>query len=160
MKVPQYIRSFMGDDFRSIEGVNVHFDLTKFSDPNFDCGVENRAGCYIISTNNKSIEYAKGKSRILYIGLSTRLFSRLYSEHYCKHLKLLIDNPDFGLNNNKIIMMQDKYQYMLYYGAKVDVFYCKGTQSAKEFESCLIANFYSKYRCMPVGNGARSFSQK
>ena len=33
-------------------------------------------------------------------------------------------------------------------------------ESAKEFESCLIANFYSKYRCMPVGNGARSFSQK
>ena len=37
---------------------------------------------------------------------------------------------------------------------------CKGTQSAKEFESRLIANFHYTYRSMPVGNGARSFSQR
>ena len=74
--------------------------------------------------------------------------------------KKLVENPDYGLGGNLIEMLQDKYQYMFYLGAKVDVFYCKGTQSAKEFESRLIASFYSKYRSMPVGNGARSFSQK
>ena len=162
MRVPKYIRNFMGADFRAIEGVNAHFDMLDFLKPDFKCKVENRAGCYIISAVDKSIEYPKGKSPIIYIGLSSHLYTRLYSDHFCKNLKILIDNPDYGLESNRkmIRMMQDKYQYMYYFGAKVDVFYCKGTQSAKEFESSLIASFYEKYRSMPVGNGARSFSQK
>ena len=162
MRVPKYIRYFMGADFRAIEGVNAHFDMLDFLKPDFKCKVENRAGCYIISAVDKSIEYPKGKSPIIYIGLSSHLYTRLYSDHFCKNLKILIDNPDYGLESNRkmIRMMQDKYQYMYYLGARVDVFYCKGTQSAKEFESSLIASFYEKYRSMPVGNGARSFSQK
>jgi len=145
----------MGDDFRAIEGVNVHFDLKKLNGD-----VENRLGCYIISAKGKSIEYPKGKSPILYIGLSKDLRTRLFRDHYKNNLKVLIDDPDYGLRTEYITMMQDKYQYMLYYGAIVDVFYCKGTQDAKHFESELLASFYSKYRSMPVGNGARSFSQR
>lgn len=160
-RVPKYIRDFMGDDFRSVEGVNVHFDLKKFFDnPDYDCGVQNRPGCYIISTDGINIDYANGKSRILYIGLSDKLLDRLYKGHFCKHLKKLMKNPDEGLEGNYITIMQNKYQYMLRLGAKVDVFYCKGTQNAKEFESSLLANFYYKYRCIPLGNSARSFSQK
>lgn len=159
MRVPKYIRTFMGDDFRAVEGVNAHFILTKFSDPDFR-PVENVVGCYVISAIEKNIEYPKGKSPILYIGLSKHLLTRLKHDHYRDNLKKLLDNPNYGLRGSLISMMQDKYQYMYYLGAKVDVFYCKGTQSAKEFESRLIANFYYKYRSMPVGNGARSFSQR
>lgn len=162
MKVPKYIRDFMGADFRAVEGVNAHFNMLDFLKSDFKnkVNVENRAGCYVISATNKSIEYPKGKSPILYIGLSSHLYTRLYSDHFCKNLKILLDNPDYGLEHKMIRMMPDKYQYMYYCGARVDVFYCKGTQSAKEFESSLIASFYEKYRSMPVGNGARSFSQK
>ena len=161
MRVPAYIRAFMGNDFRPVEGVNVRFDMKKFyTHPNFDCGVENRAGCYIISTDGTQINYARGTSRVLYIGLSEHLYTRLYQDHYQKHLKLLLDNPDFGVESRRIVMMQNKYQYMYYLGARVDVFYCKGSQSSKEFESMLLANFYDTYRSIPIGNAARSFSQK
>lgn len=159
MKVPRYIKAFMGEDFRAKEGVNAHFKLTDFGDPDFR-PVDNVVGCYIISAIEKNIDYPKGKSPILYIGLSKKLLTRLKHDHYRDNYKKLVENPDYGLGGNLIEMLQDKYQYMFYLGAKVDVFYCKGTQSAKEFESRLIASFYSKYRSMPVGNGARSFSQK
>lgn len=160
MKVPRYIQAFMGTDYRVVEGVNAHFNMLNFANPEFDCGVLDKKGCYVISSTNRVFEYAKGKSPVLYIGKSDQLYRRLHDEHYIKHLKVLLENPDYGLNTNKIIQMSDKYQYMLYCGAIVDVFYCKGTQSAKEFESLIIGSFYNKYRCMPVGNGARSFSQK
>ena len=141
IRVPKYIKSFMGSDFRSIEGVDACFELSDFEDPNFDCGVENRPGCYVISSPDRQIEYANGKkSSILYIGCSDKLFRRLHDEHYMKHYR-----------------MSDKYQYMLYYGCHVDVFYCKGNQLPKNFESVLLASFYDMYRCTPVGNAARSF---
>ena len=160
MKVPRYIQSFMGANFRSIEGVNVRLNLLDFANPDFNSGLENKKGCYIISSTNRVFEYPKGKSPILYIGRSNKLFRRLHDEHYMKHLKILIEDPDYGLYKNEIIQMADKYQYMLYCGAMVDVFYCKGNQSAVRFENNLISNFYYKYRCMPVGNGARTFSEE
>ncbi|MCQ2346513.1 MAG: hypothetical protein MJZ92_01115 [Paludibacteraceae bacterium] len=150
----------MGEDFRRVEGVDAHFRLESFSAPDFDCKVQRRAGCYIISSPTHAFEYPNGKSPVIYIGLSDDLFRRLHDEHYQKHLKLLIEDKDWGLGTRLIHMMPDKYQYMRKWGARVDVFYNKGTQSEKEFESSLIANFYSKYRAMPVGNGARSYSQK
>ena len=161
MRVPRYIQAFMGSDFRSSEGVDVHFDLKDFADPDFRCDLEIRKGCYIISSTERKFEYANGlKSKVLYIGESKELYRRIHDEHFNKHLKVLMNNRDFGIRTRKIQQMSDKYQYMLYCGAIVDVFYCKGNQSEKEFESSLIANFYCKYRCMPVGNGARSYSQK
>ena len=88
----------------------------------------------------------------------TQLYRRLHDEHYLKHLRVLIDDRNHGLYSNQIDQMADKYQYMLYCGAMVDVFYCKGKQNPVKFENTLIASFYSKYRCMPIGNAARSFS--
>ncbi len=160
MRVPRYIQDFMGKDFRIVEGVNVHFNLADFEDSNFNCQLEDKKGCYIISSPNKKFEYAKGNSPVIYIGMSDHLYRRLHDEHYGKYLKVLINDKDFGLKTNRIHQLPDRYQYMYWWGAVVDVFYCKGNQSEKEFESSLIANFYYKYRCMPVGNGARSFSQK
>ena len=132
IRVPKYIKSFMGSDFRSIEGVDACFELSDFEDSNFDCGVENRPGCYVISSPDRLIEYANGKkSSILYIGCSDKLFRRLHDEHYMKHYRILAKNKD--------------------------VFYCKGNQLPKNFESVLLASFYDMYRCTPVGNAARSF---
>lgn len=157
-RVPKYIKKFMGMDFRSVEGMDASFELSDFINPDFDCGVENRPGCYIISSPDREIEYANGKkSPILYIGCSDKLYRRLHDEHYNKHYRLLKENKDWGIHKNYVIMMSDKYQYMLYYGCHVDVFYCKGVQIAKNFESTLLANFYDTYRCTPVGNAARSF---
>jgi len=84
-------------------------------------------------------------------------FAGLHDEHYNKHYRLLKENKDWGIHKNYVTMMSDKYQYMLYYGCHVDVFYCKGVQIAKNFESTLLANSYDTYRCTPVGNAARSF---
>jgi hypothetical protein len=157
-RVPKYIKKFMGMDFRSVEGMDASFELSDFINPDFNCGVENRPGCYIISSPNREIEYANGKkSPILYIGCSDKLYRRLHDEHYNKHYRLLKENKDLEIYKNYVTMMSDKYQYMLYYGCHVDVFYCKGVQTAKNFESTLLASFYDTYRCTPVGNAARSF---
>jgi hypothetical protein len=49
---------------------------------------------------------------------------------------------------------------MYYDGSHVDVFKRRGKQDSKEFESLILNQFYQKYRALPVGNGARSYSQK
>ena len=158
-RIPKYIKQFMGADFRSTEGVDASFELSDFKKTDFDCGiVAKRKGCYIISSPTKQIEYANGKkSSIIYIGCSDDLLRRLRDEHYMKHYRFLENNKDFGIYKNYVRMMSNKYQYMLYYGCHVDVFYCKGNQLSKNFESTLLASFYDTFRCTPVGNAARSY---
>lgn len=163
LKVPAYIRKFMGNDFRQTEGVNASFDLLDFEDPSFYCCIgQEKAGCYIISATKRVFEYANGKkSPILYIGCSNDLYRRLHDEHYLKHLSILKKNRDYGIGKTSITcQMADKYQYMLYSGSHVDVFYCKGKQDEFDFESYLLASFYDYYRCSPVGNGARSYGKR
>ena len=161
MKMPSYIKRFMGFDFRAVQGPDVSFNLKDyFYNPENvkDLPIENRPGCYIISTDKQELTYANGKkSKIIYIGLSDKIKRRLKEEHYCKNLKCLLGNKNFGLQDNR--QMQDKYQYMYYLGAHVDVFYARGNQDIKRFESMLIYQFYNHYRSMPVGNGARSFAE-
>jgi len=158
--MPGYIKKFMGPDFRSVQGPDYSFNLKDCINPDFEPLVEKREGCYVISTNGQELTYANGKkSRVLYIGLSDNLRRRLLSEHFGKHLKRLMLDKNFGLDPHVRHQMQDKYQYMLYLGAHVDVFYTRGTQDIKNFESLLIYRFYEHYRSMPVGNGARSFER-
>lgn len=166
--IPEYISEFMGEDFRSIRGVDVSFNLKDYNKTGFKNPVERRSGCYVISATRKKYSYPipGSKSPVIYIGLSDNLYRRLHDEHFMKHLKLLIDNPDYGIKDDngcylrRITQMPNEYRYMLYNGAHVDVFYCTGNQDVKEFEAELIGSFYSTYGAMPVGNGARSFSQK
>ena len=102
--------------------------------------------------------YPNGKkSPIIYIGKSDDLLRRLKDEHYIKGLKRLIDNPDWGIDENK--QLASKYQYMYYDGSHVDVFKCRGKQESKEMESMFLNQFYQKYRALPVGNGARSYGK-
>lgn len=96
-----------------------------------------------------------GIGPILYIGMSDDLLRRL-KEHYYR-LRLLLDNKDYGIEDN--IMMASRYQYMYYNGSYVDVFKCRGYQESKELESILLNQFYQTYRAIPVGNGARSYGR-
>lgn len=155
---PDYIADFMYDGFRSEEGTDLSFDLKKWDETYVD-KLDGRKGCYVISSTRKKFTYPNGEqSRVLYIGLSNNLYKRL-GTHF-RNLKKLMDNPDYGVEGNNITMLANRYQYMYYHGARVDVFFCKGKQSEKEFESMLMTYFYCKYRSVPVGNGARSFSQR
>ena len=151
----QYLKSFI-PDFRPIKGLDASFDLRDFMEDDFVCPVyRDDMGVYIISsTDGTKYIYPNGKkSPILYIGMSDDLLRRL-KEHYYR-LKLLLDNKDYGIEDN--IMLASRYQYMYYNGSHVDVFKCRGYQESKNLESILLNQFYQTYRAIPVGNGARSF---
>ncbi len=153
----RYIKSFL-PDFRPLRGTDASFDLRDFEDKGFEYPIKRGdIGVYVISsTDETKYIYPNGlKSPIIYIGLSDNLLRRLKDEHYTKHLKLLLDNPDWGIENN--IQMASKYQYMYYNGSHVDVFKCRGNQESKYMESMFLNQFYKKYRALPVGNGARSY---
>ena len=153
----QYLKSFI-PDFRPIKGPDASFDLRDFMEDDFVCPVyRDDMGVYIISsTDGTKYIYPNGKkSPILYIGMSDDLLRRL-KEHYFK-LRLLLDNKDYGIEDN--IMLASRYQYMYYNGSHVDVFKCRGHQESKNLESILLNQFYQTYRAIPVGNGARSFGR-
>lgn len=153
----RYIKNFIGD-FRPLRGINASFDLRDFGKLDFDCPIKNGdKGIYIISsTDGTKYLYPNGKrSPILYIGKSDDLLRRLRDEHYYKGLKRLIDNPDFGINENH--QLASKYQYMYYNGSHVDVYKCLGKQESKNLESLFLNQFYQTYRALPVGNAARSY---
>lgn len=153
----QYLKSFI-PDFRPIKGPDASFDLRDFMEEDFVCPVyRDDIGVYIISsTDGTKYTYPNGKkSPILYIGMSDDLFRRL-KEHYYR-LRLLLDNKDYGIEDN--IMLASRYQYMYYNGSHTDVFKCRGYQESKNLESILLNQFYQTYRAIPVGNGARSFGR-
>ena len=106
----RYIKSFL-PDFRPVRGTDASFDLQDFADKDFDCPIKRGdIGIYIISGEMK-YTYPNGKkSPIIYIGKSDDLLRRLKDEHYIKGLKRLIDNPDWGIEDN--IQLASKYQYM------------------------------------------------
>lgn len=113
-------------------------------------------GVYIIaSSDNTQFIYPKGKNSVIYIGKSEHLIQRLKTHK--RHLEFVMSN-DENLLRNRIQMFQ-RYQYMSSFGAKVFIYYCRKTQDAKEMESNILQRVYEKYRALPVGNGARSFSE-
>lgn len=156
----RYIKSFL-PDFRPLKGSDASFDLLDFQEKGFDCGIKRHdIGVYVISATG-GIKYTYpngGKSPIIYIGMSDDLLRRLKDEHYTKGLKRLLDNPKWGIDDN--YQLPSKYQYMYYNGSHVDVFKCRGKQESKEMESLFLNQFYQKYRALPVGNGARSYSKE
>ena len=89
--------------------------------------------------------------------MSDDLLRRLKEEHFTKGLKRLLNDPDWGIENNQ--QLSSKYQYMYYNGSHVDVYKCRGNQDSKNLESLFLNQFYQKYRALPVGNGARSYEK-
>lgn len=153
----RYIKAFMGD-FRPKKGTDACFDILDFENKDFECPLKKGdTGVYIISaTDGTKYTYPNGlRSPVLYIGKSDDLLRRLRDGHYYKGLKRLVDNPDWGIDNN--FQLCSRYQYMFYNGSHVDVFKCMGKQESKNLESLFLNRFYQKYRALPVGNAARSY---
>ncbi len=152
----RYLKSFLSDSRLP----DASFDLRDFKDKDFRAPVrQHEIGVYIISaTDGTKYTYPNGKrSPIIYIGMSEDLFRRLKDEHFTKGLKLLLDDSEWGLDNN--LQLASRYQYMYYNGSHVDVFKRRGPQDAKNLESIILNKFYQTYRALPVGNGARSFGR-
>ena len=140
--------------------MDASFDLLDFEDKGFKCPIKrDEIGVYVISaTDGTKYTYPNGKkSPIIYIGKSDDLLRRIKHEHYTKGLKRLLNNPDWGIENN--YQLASRYQYMFYNGSHVDVFKCRGKQESKEMESVFLNQFYQKYRALPVGNAARSYNE-
>ena len=155
----QYLKSFISF-FRPTKGPDANFDLLDFQNKDFVCPIKRHdVGVYVITaTDGTKYNYPNGKkSPVIYIGMSDDLLRRLKDEHYTKGLKRLLDDPDFGLDDN--IQIASRYQYMFYNGSHVDVFECRGHQDAKNLESLFLNQFYQAFRAIPVGNGARSFER-
>lgn len=117
--------------------------------------IPNKPGVYIIVSEDRTkFVYPLGRSSVIYIGKADNLHRRLL-EHL-KSLKYLEQYEEDWLTNG--IQCCPRYQYIKQFGAKVYTFHCLGKQDAKNLEADIIWKFYEKYRAIPVGNGARSFS--
>ncbi len=155
----RYLKSFISF-FRPMQGPDASFDLLDFQEKDFECPINRHdVGVYVITTTDGTkYIYPNGKkSPVIYIGMSVDLLRRIKDEHYTKGLKRLLENPNYGIEDNWQIA--SRYQYMFYNGSHVDVFKCRGYQDAKNLESMFLNQFYQTYRAIPVGNGARSFER-
>lgn len=142
-------------DFRQRQGAAGGFVLDEDDIPE---DTRRRAGVYVIETTDGfKFPYPKGKSKVIYIGKSDNLMTRL-KEHR-KSLNDLWEDADLGIYDDGPWPFS-RYQYMRYHGAKVYYYKCLGNQEAKELESRVIWAFYQKYRALPVGNGAKSYSKE
>lgn len=139
--------------FREKLGPNKEINLL---DENCFDDVDDVPGVYIIASSDKTqFVYPKGKNSVIYIGKSEHLVQRLKTHK--RHLEFVMFN-DENLLRIRLQMFQ-RYQYMWSFGAKVFIYYCRKNQDAKGMESYILQRFYEKYRALPVGNGARSFSE-
>lgn len=117
------------------------------------------SGEYIIeATDSFKFPYPKGNSKVLYIGKADNLYSRLLG-HRTRVNQLVNTNGNYGMDDDEP-WVSSKYQYMYYHGARVYYYKCLGKQEAKELEARVMWAFYQKYRALPVGNGAKSYSKE
>lgn len=117
------------------------------------------AGVYVIeATDNFKFPYPKGNSKVIYIGKADDLRARL-KQHRHRLNQLIDTDGKYGLADDEP-WVSSKYQYMYYHGARVFFYKCLGKQEAKELEARVMWSFYKKYRALPVGNGAKSYSKE
>ena len=110
----RYIKAFL-PLFRPVRGTDASFDLRDFASKDFYSPISRGdIGVYVISsTDGTRYTYPNGKkSPIIYIGMSDDLLRRLKDEHFTKGLKRLMDNPDWGIEDN--FQLASRYQYMFY----------------------------------------------
>ena len=144
------------NQFRRIQGASGGFLLNEDDMPD---ETRDRSGVYIIETTDGfKFPYPKGNSKIIYIGKADNLRSRLM-QHRLRLQWLDESNGEYGMADDEP-WVSSKYQYMYYHGAKVYYYKCLGKQEAKGLESRVMWAFYSKYRALPVGNGAKSYSKE
>lgn len=117
------------------------------------------SGVYIIeATDGFKFPYPKGNSKVIYIGKADNLHSRLMG-HRTRVNQLVKTKGNYGMADDEP-WVSSKYQYMYYHGAKVYYYKCLGKQEAKQLEASIMWSFYQKYRALPIGNGAKSYSKE
>ena len=144
-------------DYRPKQGADGGFILDDEKGLPFD--MDGYSGVYIIETTDRfKFPYPAGQSNVIYIGKADELRSRL-SQHRRRLNRLNESNGEWGMKDDEP-WVGSKYQYMYYHGARVYYFKCRGKQEAKEEEAKVMWAFYKKYRALPVGNGAKSYSKE
>jgi excinuclease UvrABC nuclease subunit len=109
-------------------------------------------GAYLIVSNSQEFLYPKGKSRIIYIGKSKNLKSRLTTHR--RHTFELIYSPK---PKRAEFLHFARYQYMASYGAQIYWYTTRGTQDEGDLEKRLLDRFYDRYLSLPIANGANSY---
>ena len=144
-------------DYRTIKGAEGGFSLLK--DDDMLNNVSEVPGVYIIEAEDRCrFPYPRWSSPVIYIGKSDTSLRRRLKEHRAI-LSELHNNSDYGIPKDDP-WVSSRYQYMHRHGAKVYYYPCRGKQEAKEEEAKVIWQFYEKYRALPVGNAAKSYSKK
>lgn len=135
-------------DYREPKGVTKYFSEIERFDPE----LTNVPGAYIIFSRNQKFIYPKGQSRVIYIGKSENLRSRI-REHFNTYNKIKsltkVEKTEYW--------RYSRYFYMIEFDARLAWFTTRGTQMAKQLETDIIDYFYEKYHSLPVGNGAFSY---
>lgn len=137
--------------FRTIRG---HDDEILLSEEDVE-SLPKTSGVYVIVAADKTkFIYPRGKSPVIYIGKADNLHRRL--REHLRRLRDLEEYDEEWLYAHK--ETQSRYQYLKSFGGRVFTFHTLGKQDAKDLEALILWRFYEKYRSLPVGNGARSFS--
>ena len=144
-------------DFRQRQGAAGGFLLD--AEEGIPSELGGHAGVYVIeATDDFKFPYPKGNSKVIYIGKADDLRARL-KQHRHRLNQLIDTDGKYGLADDEP-WVSSKYQYMYYHGARVFFYKCLGKQEAKELEARVMWSFYKKYRALPVGNGAKSYSKE
>ena len=144
-------------DFRPTRGYNHTFLLYEENDF-INEKIDDTPGVYIIeATDGEKFTCPIGSSSIIYIGKSEKLKTRLRT-HY-RNLKQLYLDKDCDLKD-KNLWISSRYQFMRYHGARVYVYKCLKSQDSKDLEAQLLWSCYTKYRCLPIVNAAKSDSHE
>ena len=116
-------------------------------------------GVYVIEAmDGYKFPYPKGNSAVIYVGKTSRSLRKRLREHRMHLLLLQESNGEYGMSDNEPWVCQ-RYQYMYWHGAKVYYYSRRGKQDAKDLEAEILWQFYTKYRSLPVGNGAKSYAK-
>jgi excinuclease UvrABC nuclease subunit len=113
--------------------------------------VPKKPGAYIFLSLNQKFIYPNGQSKVIYIGMSKNLKTRLNGHR--RHFNLL-KNMDTEERYQE--WYYSRYQYMESFGGEIYYFTRQGPQDPKNLENKLLDYFYYKYLSLPVGNGAFS----
>ncbi|OYX23437.1 MAG: hypothetical protein B7Z16_02550 [Algoriphagus sp. 32-45-6] len=124
---------------------NIERDIDFYSIPE-------SSGAYLILSSKEEFIYPSGKSRVIYIGMSTNLRRSIKN-----HVKNFDELKGIPKNKRKNFWYYSRYNYMVKFGCRIIWYTTKGTETPKSLESKLIEDFYSQFHSLPIGNGAFSY---
>lgn len=113
-----------------------------------------RAGVYIFLSQDQKFVYPNGESKVIYIGMSVNLRSRLDG-----HRKVFLRMDRLTHQDRSNHWYWSRYQYVRTFGATIHSFSVRGGQTAKNLENAILGRFYDRFLALPVGNGAASYRQ-